>query len=62
MVLPMYGVEPSAATLLMSRFFGVALLQVGLLLYFIRETRDAGTAWVGALSASWDRSPASAWG
>jgi hypothetical protein len=50
MVLLMYGVEANSATLLMSRFFGVALLQIGLLLYFIRETRDAATARAGALS------------
>ena len=43
-VLPLYGVSPDAATLLMSRFFGVALLQVGVILYLARETRDGGTA------------------
>jgi hypothetical protein len=43
-VLPMYGVSPDAATLLMSRFFGVALLQVGVILYLARETRDGSTA------------------
>jgi hypothetical protein len=43
-VLPLYGVSPDAATLLMSRFFGVALLQVGVILYLARETRDGSTA------------------
>jgi FtsH-binding integral membrane protein len=42
-VLPMYGAPADAATVLMSRFFGVALLQVGLMLYLLRETRDATT-------------------
>jgi FtsH-binding integral membrane protein len=42
-VLPMYGAPADAATVLMSRFFGVALLQVGLMLYLLRETRDAAT-------------------
>jgi hypothetical protein len=39
-VLPMYGVSPDAATLLMSRFFGVALVQLGLSLYLLREVRE----------------------
>ena len=43
MVLHMYGAPTDPATVLMSRFFGVALLQVGLILYLLRETRDAGT-------------------
>ena len=42
-VLPIYGVDADAATLLMSRFFGVALVQLGLTLYLLRETRDAAT-------------------
>jgi FtsH-binding integral membrane protein len=42
-VLPMYGAPADATTVLMSRFFGVALLQVGLMLYLLRETRDAAT-------------------
>ena len=43
MLLPMYGAPTDPATVLMSRFFGVALLQVGLMLYLVRETRDAAT-------------------
>jgi hypothetical protein len=39
----MYGAPTDAATVLMSRFFGAALLQVGLMLYFLRETRDGAT-------------------
>jgi FtsH-binding integral membrane protein len=42
-VLLMYGAPADAATVLMSPFFGVALLQVGLMLYLLRETRDAAT-------------------
>jgi hypothetical protein len=40
-VLPVYGVQPEPATALMSRFFGVALVQLGLVLILIREVRDA---------------------
>ena len=43
MVLPVYGAPTDPATVLMSRFFGVALLQLGLLLYFLKDVRDAGT-------------------
>jgi len=39
-VLPIYGAATDPATLLMSRFFGVALVQLGLTLYLIREVRD----------------------
>jgi len=49
-VLPMYGAATDPATLLMSRFFGVALLQVGLMLYLLRETRDAATQRVTAIA------------
>lgn len=49
-VLAMYGAPTDPATVLMSRFFGVALLQLGLLLYLIRETRDAATQRAGALA------------
>jgi len=52
MVLPMYGAATDPATLLMSRFFGVALLQVGLMLYLLRETRDAATQRVTALAGA----------
>ena len=40
-VLPIYGIDPAPATVLMSRFFGAALGQLGLALYLIREVRDA---------------------
>jgi hypothetical protein len=36
-VLPLYGVSPDPATVLISRFFGVALFHLGLLLYLTRE-------------------------
>jgi hypothetical protein len=42
MVLPLYAIQADAPTVLMSRFFGVALLHLGLLLWFIRDVRDAG--------------------
>jgi hypothetical protein len=41
-VLPLYGAPTDPATLLMSRFFGVALAHLGLVLYFLRDTRDHG--------------------
>jgi hypothetical protein len=40
-VLPLYGIEPSSTTALMSRFFGAALFQWGVALYLVREVRDA---------------------
>jgi hypothetical protein len=40
-VLPFYGAATDATTVLMSRFFGVALVQLGLTLYLIREVREA---------------------
>ncbi len=50
MVLPMYGAPTDPATVLMSRFFGVALLQLGLMLYFLRDARDAATQRAMALA------------
>jgi hypothetical protein len=41
MVLPLYGITPDAATVIMSRFFGVALLHLGVLLWLAREARGA---------------------
>jgi hypothetical protein len=49
-VLPLYGVAPDAATVLMSRFFGVALVHLGLALYLIREVRDPDTVRALALA------------
>ncbi len=49
-VLPVYAVGTDPATVLMSRFFGVALVQLGLTLYFLRETRDAATTRAVALA------------
>lgn len=43
MVLPVYGVATEPATVLMARFFGVALFHVGLLLYFLKDVRDPGS-------------------
>ena len=42
-LLPLYGVEPGPATVLMSRFFGAALMQLGTALYLVREAREPGT-------------------
>ncbi len=39
-LLAQYGVDPSPATVLMSRFFAAALLNLGLLLYLIRHVKD----------------------
>jgi hypothetical protein len=38
-VLPLYGIEPEPATVLVSRFFGGALVQLGTALYLVREVR-----------------------
>jgi hypothetical protein len=42
-LLPLYAVDPAPSTMLMSRFFGVALVQLGLALYLLREVRDLTT-------------------
>jgi hypothetical protein len=42
-VLPLYGVVPEPAVVLMARFFGAALVQVGLVLYLIRDVGDPRT-------------------
>ena len=47
-VLPGYGVVPEPAVTLLARFFGAALIQLGLVLYLLRDVRDAAT--VNALS------------
>jgi hypothetical protein len=41
-VLPLYGPPPEPTAILMSRFFGVALFHLGLLLYLLREVREPG--------------------
>lgn len=41
--LRLYGVGPDPAIVLMSRFFGAALLQVGLVLFLIRDVGDPRT-------------------
>ena len=40
-VLPLYGIEAAAGTILMSRFFGVALVNLGLAVYLLRDVREA---------------------
>lgn len=40
-LLPVYGIDPAPATMLMSRFFGVALVNLGLAVYLLREVREA---------------------
>ena len=42
-VLPLYGVDPTPGTVLMSRFFGAALFQWGFALLLVREVRDPAT-------------------
>lgn len=39
-VLPLYGVPTDVATILMARFFGVALLNAGLVVYLLRDVRE----------------------
>jgi hypothetical protein len=39
-VMTFYGVTTSAPAILESRFFGVALLSLGLVIWFVRETSD----------------------
>ena len=39
-LLPLYAVDPAPHTILMARFFGGALVQLGLTLYLLRETGD----------------------
>ena len=41
-VLPLYGPTPEPTAILMSRFFGVALFHLGLLLYLLRDVREPG--------------------
>jgi hypothetical protein len=42
-VLPLYGVVAEPPVVLMSRFFGAALVQLGLVLYLIRDVGDPRT-------------------
>jgi hypothetical protein len=42
-VLSLYGVAAEPATVLVSRFFGAALVQLGLVLYLIRDVGDLRT-------------------
>jgi hypothetical protein len=39
-VLPLYGVATEPPVVLMARFFGATLVQLGLVLYLIRDVRD----------------------
>ena len=42
-VLSIYGVADDVPTVLMGRFFGGALLQIGVTLWLLKETRDPAT-------------------
>jgi hypothetical protein len=42
-VLMLYGIAPEATVILMARFFGAALLQLGLVLFMIRDVSDPVT-------------------
>jgi len=43
LVLSVYGVAGDVPVALMGRFFGVALLQVGVTLWLLKDTREAAT-------------------
>jgi hypothetical protein len=49
-MLPIYGVDPEPAAVLLARFFGVALVHLGVALCLMREVRDP-TAQRGLLLA-----------
>jgi hypothetical protein len=55
-VLSVYGAATEPATLLMARFFGVALLQLGVALYLLKDVRDAtvvrGLAMAGVVGST----------
>lgn len=42
-VLPLYGVPVDPSTVLMSRFFGVALFHLGIVLYLMRDVRESAS-------------------
>ena len=42
-LLPLYGVTPDPTVVLMARFFGAALVQLGLVFYLIRDVGDRRT-------------------
>jgi hypothetical protein len=42
-IFPLYGVKPEPAVVLMGRFFGATLVQLGLLLYLVRDVADQRT-------------------
>lgn len=42
-LLPLYGVTPDPTVVLLARFFGAALVQLGLVLYLIRDVGDPRT-------------------
>jgi hypothetical protein len=42
-LLPLYALQPEPDTILISRFFGAALVQLGATLYFVRDVREPAT-------------------
>ena len=42
-LLPMYGLGSEPTTILMSRFFGAALVHLGVALYLVRDVREPAT-------------------
>ena len=40
-VLPVYGIQPEPTTMLMSRYFGAALVHIGAAVYLILEVHEA---------------------
>lgn len=51
-VLQLYGASTDPSTVLLSRFFGVALLQLGLSVYLLRNVREASTVSALALGGT----------
>jgi hypothetical protein len=41
-ILPLYGVSTDPSAVLMARYFGAALLHLGLLVYLLRNVREPG--------------------
>jgi hypothetical protein len=39
-MLPLYGIQPDSVSTLLSRFFGAALIQLGLTLYLVRNIQE----------------------
>jgi uncharacterized membrane protein YfcA len=49
-MLPVYGVAAEPAVVLMSRFFGVAMVHLGVTLYLLRDVREPATQYTLSLA------------